>query len=113
MFTAKLICENCGFATRSFMTCYYPPGDKEDIVFQNLANGAFRVVSCEGVARRTERNRPTEQELEAVIDQLRSEMRQQNEEFVDVWVSPDDFTKRTCPECHQQQAVALNLLSII
>ncbi len=112
MFHAQLACESCHFATVRFVTSYYPPGDSVDIIFQNMMDNSFRILSYRGVVQRLGDAKPTEQRLDAAIERIGFEAMHSDEEQVNVWVSPDAFAKRKCPMCNQQ-TVALRLCGIL
>lgn len=102
MFQAKLACDGCEFVSKSFVLGYYPPSDRVDFVFQNLIDNTIRIVSCGEISRKSRNESPTEQQLDAVVDRLSVELRQENEVQLEVWASPDSFGKRKCPSCNQQ-----------
>lgn len=112
MFRAELTCISCEFATDPFIIGYHPPSDTIDLTFQNLSDCTFRVVTCDGIMARTGSDSPTEQELDAVVHNLEVQCRRDDEELLNLWISPEEFARRRCPKC-RDRTVALRLLSIL
>ena len=112
MFDTRLECGNCGFVSPNFILTYLPDADSLDMVFQDQETFMFRVVTCDNVAQRTGKAKPSEEDLNMVEAAFEHESRRTTETRVNTWYSPDKFSPLICPQCHRQ-LVQLKLLAII
>lgn len=112
MFRCRLVCKTCEFSTDPFTNGYLPTTDTADVVFQDRDSGDFRVVTLDGIRDATNVDKPNESLIGEAIEEMVCQTKQDSEDRVRVWTTPDEFEMRSCPEC-RQQSVGLELSAII